>query len=133
MEILTWFFFFTTSFCLQSSASSKAIKQPALGRPFKLGALYDLKSDALVVHGPSLWTDENLEKSEKTMKRKSKFEILTSDSNIQAQFGVSSETNLSILGGSIKVSGSAKYLDDDHRCVGDFFPGASQIKLNARA
>ena len=114
MEFFDLLMFFTCFFCLLSTTSSKATKQPALGRPFELGALYNLKDDALIIPGPKLWTEEKLAKSAKTMQRKSRFEILTSDSlaNAQTHFGINSETSLSILGGSIKVSGSAQYLND---------------------
>ena len=96
-----------------ANRGSQSLEIPALGRPFSLGDLYDVKKDQ-VVHGPTLWSYERLVDYAEVIDRKTKFEILASEevSNQQNHFDIGAQIGLSFLGGLVKVSGSAKYLDD---------------------
>ena len=89
---------------------------PALGRPFKLGMLYDARSDKLVP-GITLWDNETLENKEYTDCRRQEmanFKIVTSDSWATKASALNIKANLqaSFLSGLASVGGSATYLRD---------------------
>ncbi|CAL4098549.1 unnamed protein product [Meganyctiphanes norvegica] len=86
----------------------------AIGRPFKLGMLYDCRSDTLIP-GITLWSKEKLEK-DLTVKKEStqsmKIEASDNLSDKASLINIDAYLKLSFLGGLVSVSGSAKYLDD---------------------
>ncbi|XP_033831932.1 uncharacterized protein LOC117379346 [Periophthalmus magnuspinnatus] len=87
---------------------------PALGRPFKLGMLYDARADKLVP-GMTLWDHEKLQQDmTETLKPNSEFEMLASDSisDKSSSLGVDASLKASFFSGLIAVDGSAKYLKD---------------------
>lgn len=96
------------------SVGSETIEMPALGRPFKLGMLYDCRSDKLVP-GLTLWDHETLKQDmTETPKPNSEFEIVASES-ISAKsssLGVEASLKASFFSGLVAVDGSAKYLND---------------------
>ncbi|XP_051978492.1 cytolytic toxin-alpha-like isoform X2 [Xyrauchen texanus] len=96
------------------SVGVKTIEMAALGRPFQLGMLYDCRKDALIP-GITLWNQEELQKSIQTRPQiNTDFKVTASDSMKEKSklMNIGGSLNLSILGGLISVSGSAKYLKD---------------------
>ena len=90
------------------------LELPCLGRPFQLGMLYDCRNDSLVP-GITLWNDKLLNDARSERHQPSSgFEIIAEDTTANKMFnlGVEGNLSLSILGGLISVSGSAKYVDD---------------------
>uniref|UniRef100_A0A8C6T6V5 SNTX thioredoxin-like domain-containing protein n=1 Tax=Neogobius melanostomus TaxID=47308 RepID=A0A8C6T6V5_9GOBI len=93
---------------------SETLEMPALGRPFKLGMLYDCRADKLVP-GLTLWDYEALEQDmTETPKPNSEFEIVASESisDKSSSLGVEASLKASFFSGLISVDGSAKYLND---------------------
>ncbi|XP_020833509.1 uncharacterized protein LOC110201946 isoform X2 [Phascolarctos cinereus] len=91
-----------------------AMEIPALGRPLHLGTLYDCRSDTFIP-GITLWDKETLERNVTTEEQcKTDFDILTSDSIDEKTkaMNISAELKASVLGGLVKIGGSAKYLCD---------------------
>ncbi len=90
------------------------LEMACLGRPFRLGMLYDCRNDMLVP-GMTLWNDQTLKdfiQSEPQVG--SDFEVIAED-NLESKaskLNVNASLKLSFLGGLVEVSGSAKYLDD---------------------
>ena len=90
------------------------LELPCLGRPFKLGMLYDCRNDSLVP-GITLWNEELLKVARsESLQPSSGFEIIAKDTTANKMFnlGVDGNLSLSILGGLVSVNGSAKYVDD---------------------
>ncbi|XP_043952544.1 neoverrucotoxin subunit alpha-like [Gambusia affinis] len=90
------------------------VELAALGRPFALGMLYDLRSDSLVT-GMTLWDEDMLSKHIRVREQNfSEFEVITSDSlqSKTSSLNVDASLKLSILGGKVKVGGSGNYLND---------------------
>ncbi|XP_027880409.1 neoverrucotoxin subunit alpha-like [Xiphophorus couchianus] len=91
------------------------VEVAALGRPFGLGMLYDLRSDSLVT-GMTLWDEDTLSKHIQVRDQNfNEFEVITSDSlqsktsslNVNA-----SSLKLSIFSGNVSVGGSGNYLNE---------------------
>lgn len=112
---------FLIIYCLLFNATSeekqldqKPIEMPALGRPFYLGMLYDIRTDTIVT-GVTLWDPQNLTNNT-FIHRKSntEFEVITEDSFQKKAhaLGVEASLKLSMLSGLIKMSGSAKFAED---------------------
>ncbi|XP_005814989.1 uncharacterized protein LOC102223852 [Xiphophorus maculatus] len=94
--------------------SEKVIEVATLGRPFRLGMLYDCRQDA-IIPGLTLWDCDDLEKyKSETPQPNSDFEIVASESIEDKSSALDVEASLkaSFLGGLVKVEGSAKYLND---------------------
>jgi len=91
----------------------QSIQVPTLGRPFSLGDLYDLKADAIVL-GPKLWSSDHLANYTEHIQRTTKFEVSASQktNDLKNIFDIDAWMSLSFLGGLVKVSGSAGYMDD---------------------
>ena len=90
------------------------IQTACLGRPFRLGMLYDCRSDKLIP-GMTLWNDKMLKSALNTTPQVgSDFEVIAEDSLEEkaSKLDISGSLKLSFMGGLIEVSGSAKYLDD---------------------
>ncbi|XP_078514839.1 uncharacterized protein LOC144773588 [Lissotriton helveticus] len=97
-----------------SISEQTAMAMPALGRPFRLGMLYDCRSDKLIP-GITLWNNETLQMDVGTKPQpKTEFQIITSDSleKKASSLGVSASLKASFLGGLVEVNGSASYLND---------------------
>ncbi|XP_078514838.1 uncharacterized protein LOC144773585 [Lissotriton helveticus] len=97
-----------------SISDQTAIVMPALGRPFRLGMLYDCRSDELIP-GITLWRNETLHMDvDTTPQPKTEFQIITSDSleTKTSSLGVPASLKASFLGGLVEVNGSASYLND---------------------
>nr|XP_001921896.3 uncharacterized protein LOC100148510 isoform X1 [Danio rerio]XP_021332123.1 uncharacterized protein LOC100148510 isoform X1 [Danio rerio] len=90
------------------------VETAALGRPFRLGMLYDCRKDAFVP-GITLWDEEQLQQSIKIHPQiKTDFCVTNSDF-IEAKcqlLNINDCLKLSFLSGLINVSGAAKYLSD---------------------
>ena len=100
--------------CPRKMSDSATLELPCLGLPFQLGMLYDCRRDALVP-GITLWNEKqlNVASSEKPQPS-STFEIIAEDSIKDKMFslGVEGSLSLSLVGGLVNVSGSAKYVHD---------------------
>ncbi|XP_051745731.1 neoverrucotoxin subunit beta-like [Ctenopharyngodon idella] len=96
------------------SVGVNAIETAALGRPFKLGMLYDCRKDALIP-GIRLWNKEQLQQNICSCTQiNTGFKVTASDS-IQDKsklLNIDGGLILSILGDLVHVSGAAKYLND---------------------
>ncbi|KAM6450277.1 verrucotoxin subunit beta-like isoform 1-T1 [Liasis olivaceus] len=94
--------------------SKQALQMAALGRPFQLGMLYDLRSDTLVP-GITLWDPGVLTRNIETQLQPStETQVIASDtlSNKAHALNVSASLKASFLGGLVTVDGAAKYLCD---------------------
>ncbi|XP_028987093.1 uncharacterized protein LOC114844147 [Betta splendens] len=94
--------------------ASRTMEVAALGRPFSLGMLYDLRQDSLVP-GMTLWDRDDLEKDARERPNPAtEFEIVASESIEDKSSALNVEASLkaSFLGGLVEVEGSAKYLND---------------------
>ncbi|XP_067396960.1 stonustoxin subunit alpha-like [Emydura macquarii macquarii] len=90
------------------------IEMPALGRPLRLGMLYDCRSDTLIP-GITLWGIEALKRDVETMpKHRNEFQIIASDTveDKASLLSLSASLMASVLGGMVEVDGSAAFLND---------------------
>ncbi|CAF0745737.1 unnamed protein product [Adineta steineri] len=95
-------------------AIQQTITMPTLGRPFHLGMLYDVRNDELI-SGITLWNPQTLANHTITYKQPyTGYEILTGDSlqDKAHALGVEASLKLSLFGGLMNISGSAKYAED---------------------
>ncbi|KAM9164526.1 verrucotoxin subunit beta-like isoform 5-T10 [Pangshura tecta] len=93
---------------------ASTIEMPALGRPLRLGMLYDCCSDALIP-GITLWGIEALKRDVETMpKPNTEFQIIVSDTieDKASALSLSGSLKASLLGGMVQVSGSAAFFND---------------------
>jgi len=85
----------------------------ALGRPFALGYLYNIRRDMVI--NRSLWNQSQLTEDKITRKSSEstdfKVEISNSIEESLTLMDISASLKMSFLGGLVDVSGSAKYLD----------------------
>ncbi|KAM9164525.1 uncharacterized protein ACDP82_001890 isoform 4-T9 [Pangshura tecta] len=95
-------------------SETAGIEMPALGRPLRLGMLYDCCSDTLIP-GITLWNTDTLTKQVgTTMQHKTEFQIIASDT-MEAKasaLSLSGSLKASFLGGLVEVNGSAAFLND---------------------
>ncbi|XP_007882765.2 uncharacterized protein LOC103171780 [Callorhinchus milii] len=91
------------------------VEMACLGRPFRLGMLYDCRSDSLIP-GITLWDLETLNASVRPQPN-TQFQIIASDSieDKSSALNVTGELKASLLGGMIQLQGSAKYLNDTRK------------------
>lgn len=97
-----------------SASGDDALEMPCLGRPFQLGMLYDCRSDRPIL-GMTLWDADVLKKATSSKPQTaSDFKVIAEDSISEktTSMDISASLKLSLLGGLVKVEGSAKYLDD---------------------
>ncbi|CAF4180058.1 unnamed protein product, partial [Adineta steineri] len=95
-------------------AIQQTITMATLGRPFHLGMLYDIRSDKLIPN-VTLWDPQTLADHTITYKQPyTGYEIITEDSlqDKAHALGVEASLKLSLLGGLMNISGSAKYAED---------------------
>ncbi|XP_045123187.1 uncharacterized protein LOC123511402 [Portunus trituberculatus] len=85
----------------------------ALGRPFRLGMLYDSRTETLVP-GITLWDEATLQNRTEQQQQTSEFHVRCSDSLEEkaSALDVAASLKLSILGGLLEAEGAAKYLDN---------------------
>jgi hypothetical protein len=117
MLILRLLFLIVYYWSLKIMADQPPITMVTLGRPFHLGTLYNMRSDKIIT-GTTLWDPQNLANNTSTYKQPyTGFEIIAEDSlqNKAHALGVEATLKLSLLGGLISVSGSAKYAEDYQR------------------
>ena len=99
---------------LKTPSVPHALQMPCLGRPFQLGMLYDCRDDRLIT-GVTLWDNRALQDALDSRPHEGvQFSFAAEDTieNKTAMLGVEAGLKLSLLGGLVNVSGSAKYLDD---------------------
>ena len=99
---------------MASVSCKDAIQMPALGQPFKLGMLYDCRTEKLIP-GVTLWDNEDLKRDLVCeIRESSAFTIDASDTleDKANALDIKANLKLSFMGGLIQVSGAAKYLDD---------------------
>ncbi|XP_069026093.1 cytolytic toxin-alpha-like [Embiotoca jacksoni] len=87
----------------------------ALGRPFRLGMLYDCRKD-LLIPGMTLWDRNELMKDiGETPQSHVDFKMVASDSieDKSSALNVDASLKASLLGGLVNVGGSAKYMNDN--------------------
>ncbi|XP_063851046.1 uncharacterized protein LOC135094672 isoform X2 [Scylla paramamosain] len=85
----------------------------ALGRSFRLGMLYDSRTETLVP-GITLWDEATLKNRTEQQQQTSEFHVRCSDSldDKASALDVAASLKLSILGGLLQAEGAAKYLDN---------------------
>ncbi|XP_028283409.1 uncharacterized protein LOC114449773 [Parambassis ranga] len=97
-----------------TSEGSNTIEVAALGRPFRLGMLYDCRQESLVP-GVTLWDNEDLmQHLGKRPQSSNEIEIVASESieGKSSALNVEASLKASFLSGLVQVEGSAKYLND---------------------
>ena len=101
---------------MSTSAGSRMLDIPCLGRPFQVGMLYDCRSDRLI-QGMKLWDTASMTQALKTKPKigSGQFEVIARDSIADKahHLGIEGGLKLSCLGGLVNVSGSAQYLTDE--------------------
>ncbi len=108
--------FTAQTFSAMSSIGDRVLSLPCLGRPFRLGMLYDCTTDS-IIPGVTYWDSKDLRGAEESMQSyqpSSSFELIAEDSIASKTFHLDVEANLalSFMSGMVSVSGSAKYLTD---------------------
>ena len=90
-----------------------ALQIAALGRPFKLGMLYDCRKETLVP-GVTLWDSSVLDEKCTQVQKDSAFEVITNDDteNKGLVLDINANLKLSLMSGMIEASGSAKFFHD---------------------
>ena len=98
---------------MNAAETSGVVVMPCLGRPFKLGTLYDRRNDSLIP-GVTLWGPDTLGTVESKNMEGSNFEVITEDSlNKKMQhLDVGAELKLSLFSGLVKADGSGRFLYD---------------------
>ncbi|XP_037631601.1 stonustoxin subunit alpha-like [Sebastes umbrosus] len=94
------------------SEARGTMEMPALGRPFRLGMLYDCRKDSLIP-GMTLWDHDDLMKNISDRPQNyNDFEIVASESisDKSSALNVDASLKASFFGGLVEVEGSAKYL-----------------------
>ncbi|KAK9530901.1 hypothetical protein VZT92_012375 [Zoarces viviparus] len=89
----------------------------ALGRPFTLGMLYDVRKDVLI-SGFKLWDNTTLQgKITESVQSSSQFEMTDSDTieSKSSLLDVEASVKASFFCGLVEVEGSAKYLNDQKK------------------
>lgn len=93
---------------------SNQLQVPCLGRPFRLGMLYDSRTEQLIP-GVTLWNAEKLKSTVETTKQFSCESNTAVEDTLQTKsssLNLESGTKLSALSGLINVKGAAKFLHD---------------------
>ncbi|XP_072354300.1 uncharacterized protein [Scyliorhinus torazame] len=113
-----------------AEGSNDIFEMPTLGRPLRVGMLYDRRSDTFIP-GVTLWDlDELLKNLDTQPKPNTNFSIICSDTIEEKASYLDVEASLkaSFLGGLVEVSGSAKYLNDSKKSKQQ-----ARVTLNYRA
>ena len=99
---------------LATVKSSNILEMPCLGHHFKLGMLYDCRTDSMISDA-MLWDSETLKTATfKTPLESSDFEVIAEDTFWEktSHLGVGTSMKLSLLSGMVNVDGAAKFLND---------------------
>ncbi|MPC26645.1 Neoverrucotoxin subunit beta [Portunus trituberculatus] len=98
---------------MRAGEDERVLSVAALGRPFRLGMLYDSRSEKLIP-GITLWDQTTLEKRTVQQLETSDFHVLCSDSldDKASALEVDASLKLSFMGGLVDIQGAAKYLDN---------------------
>ena len=98
---------------MASSADNDIIQVAALGRRFKLGMLYDCRTDNLLPE--YVWDESTVDKHTKVVKEeKYDYKVISRD-NIKSRaeaLEMCDRLNLSVVSGLVRVDGAAKYLNE---------------------
>ena len=98
---------------MAGSADNDIIQVAALGRRFKLGMLYDCRTDNLLPE--YVWDESTVDKHTKVVKEeKYDYKVISSD-NIKSRaeaLEMCDRLNLSVVSGLVRVDGAAKYLNE---------------------
>ena len=106
-------------FCPSSSTTvvvqnmQDSLIMPCLGRPFQPGMLYDARNHTI---GPQLWTEDKLQSTIVTQDYpEQKHELVAEESVVDkmSHLDVGASLSMSLLGGLIDISGSARYVQDN--------------------
>ena len=98
----------------QGKGSKNLLHLPCLGSPFKLGMLYDCRTNELIP-GMTLWGSKTLSKvSSSTEHETCRFDVTSEDTFTQKalQLEASAGLQLGLLSGLVQVEGAAKFLYD---------------------
>ena len=104
----------TQANCAQREMCTKQLHLPCLGSPFKLGMLYDCRTNKLIP-GMTLWREGNHQIfSSTTPQEISAFKINSEDTFRQkaSQLEAGADLQLGLLSGLVKVEGAAKFFFD---------------------
>ena len=94
--------------------SAQLLKIPCLGRPIRLGTIYDCRSHK-ILPGKGLWDSKALQLVPKTKElAASSFEVFSEDTIQQKclSLGVDDDLKLCLLGEMVELDGAAKFLND---------------------
>ena len=99
----------------QKEGSKHVLQLPCLGSPFKLGMLYDCRTNKLIP-GMTLWGSETLSKTSSLTKHEtSKFYTTTEDTFTQKALQLEASSaglKLGLLSGLVQAEGAAEFLHD---------------------
>ena len=97
----------------QEEGSKNFLQLPCLGSPFKLGMLYDCRTNKLIP-GMTLWGSDTLSKISLMEHEASKFEVTSEDTFTQRAFQLEAnpDLQLGLLSGLVQAEGAAKFLYD---------------------
>ena len=98
----------------QGEGSKQVLELPCLGSPFKLGMLYDCRTNKLIP-GMTLWGSDSLSKVSSRMEHKTaKASVISADtfSEKALQLEISAGLQLGLLSGLVKAEGAAEFLYD---------------------
>ncbi|CAF3105464.1 unnamed protein product, partial [Rotaria sp. Silwood2] len=96
------------------AVGNDTIEMMALGRPFRLGMLYDYRRDKLIP-AVTLWDPDVLKNNCTTTPQPYTNYIIKAENSLNDKvnlLGAEGSMKLSILSGLVDVSGSAKYVND---------------------
>ena len=98
---------------LQGEGSKNLLQLPCLGSPFKLGMLYDCRTNKLIP-GMTLWSSETLSKVSLMEHETCRFHVTSEDTFIEKalQLEASAGLQLALLSGLMQAEGAAKFLYD---------------------
>lgn len=98
---------------MSAGEDDRVLSVAALGRPFRLGMLYDSRSEKLIP-GITLWDQTTLEKRTVQQQETSDFHVLCSDTldDKASAMELNASLKLSFLASLVDVQGAAKYLDN---------------------
>ena len=95
-----------------SGAGVVALEKPCLGRPFRLGMLYDCRRDSLVP-GVTLWSAETLNKVvDSKSQETSDFEVIAEDSLSSKSFQLDVDAELKLIAGRTSACRGCRKVKD---------------------
>ncbi|KAK4299847.1 hypothetical protein Pmani_027919 [Petrolisthes manimaculis] len=96
--------------------SNKVYTEAALGRPFHLGSLYDMRSEQ-IISGDSLWNKDldNFTRNQRLSNAESHVIASNTFSDCASALDISGNLKLSFMGGLVNASGAAKILNNEQQ------------------